>query len=187
MDAINGYFQWLTDKCEPPTDNYNKLFWQLFNTEFIYSIPLDGNRAEDGISLRYRYGKECNVDERIVASEIDICPCSVLEMIVALAIRVEENIMYDAEIGDRTHCWIWVMITNLGLEDCTDEKMMDDEDPYVRRCLDIFMQRKYDKDGFNGGLFVINDQTKDLRKTEIWYQAMWFFKEMIFININKEE
>jgi hypothetical protein len=32
--------------------SYRKLFARLHDTEFTYTIPMDGNRAEDGIDLR---------------------------------------------------------------------------------------------------------------------------------------
>lgn len=38
-----------------------------------------------------------------------------LEMIIALAIRLEEHIMDDPDIGNRTGQWFWDMIVSLGL------------------------------------------------------------------------
>ena len=38
--------------------SYRRLFYKLHDTEFAYTIPMDGNRAEDGIELRYRFGRE---------------------------------------------------------------------------------------------------------------------------------
>ena len=44
-----------------------------------------------------------------------IRPCSVLEMMIALSMRCEEQIMDDPDIGNRTGQWFWDMIDNLGL------------------------------------------------------------------------
>lgn len=35
-----------------------KLLRHLHNIDFQYMLPMDGNRAEDGIDLRYRFGYE---------------------------------------------------------------------------------------------------------------------------------
>lgn len=51
----------------------------------------------------------------MIASYLDNRPCSVLEMIIALAIRLEEHIMDDPDIGNRTGQWFWDMIVSLGL------------------------------------------------------------------------
>jgi hypothetical protein len=98
--------------------SFNKLLRRLNDTEFVYSIRRDENRAEDGISLRYRYLKSVGHPEDFELVEDE--PCSILEMMVALAIRMEESIMDDPEIGDRTGQWFWGMVVNLGLGSMTD-------------------------------------------------------------------
>lgn len=140
--------------------SYNKLLSFLHNTEFKYVIPKDRNRASDGICLRVRFGDSVPYDY----------PCSVLEMMVALAIRCETTIMDNAEIGDRTSQWFWNMIVNLGLGHMTDDRF--DED-YVRDVVDKFLYREYEPDG-TGGLFRIRNCEYDLRDVEIWYQMCWY-------------
>jgi hypothetical protein len=41
------------------------------------------------------------------------------------------------------------------------------------------MDREYNPDGSNGGLFVLKNPRADLRETEIWYQAMWYLTEQL--------
>lgn len=60
----NEYFEWM---CQLVYDerytrrlSYQKLLNHLHNIDFQYSLPMDGNRAEDGIDLRYRFGYEKN-------------------------------------------------------------------------------------------------------------------------------
>jgi len=52
-------------------------------------LPMDGNRAEDGIDLRYRFGYEKEYEGSTIASYLDNSPCSVLEMLIALAFRAK--------------------------------------------------------------------------------------------------
>lgn len=81
-ELVSRYFDWMyrlvADDRYPKS--YRKLFSRLHDTEFTYTIPMDGNRAEDGIDLRYRFGRENAYPDAIVASLLDVVPCSILEM-----------------------------------------------------------------------------------------------------------
>ena len=89
-ELIDQYFDWMYQLVVDDrysNKSYRKLFARLYDTEFTYTIPMDGNRAEDGIDLRYRFGREQLYSDAMVASCLDDRPCSILEMMIALAIR----------------------------------------------------------------------------------------------------
>lgn len=163
----NEYFDWMVNLVHGDNGSkeisYRKLLTYLHNTEFTYSIPRDQNRAEDGIDLRYRFGFVFHLPEY---SSYLIGPCSVLEMMIALAIRCEESIMDDPAYGDRTAQWFWGMIVNLGLGDMTD--ILFDR-RRAEECIQRFLNHDYAPDG-RGGLFTVKNPKRDMRKTEIWYQ-----------------
>lgn len=156
------YFEWMYDLvCDDrfaDDISYRKLLTRLHEREFEYIIPKDSNRAEDGIDLRYR--ADCYYPG----------PCSVLEMMVALAIRCEETIMDDPVIGDRTGQWFWKMINNLGLGGMYDSRYDIDK---VDRIIDRFLDREYSPDG-RGGLFTVRNCEEDMRDVEIWTQLCYF-------------
>jgi hypothetical protein len=157
--------------------NRRKLLLFLNDTEFIYTLHMDGNRAEDGISLRYRFGYECDIEEPVIACYLDDRPCSTLEMMVALCVRCEEHIIGNPEIGDRTGQWFWGMVDNLGFGN------MDDDHFDVSVANDIlqrFFNHEYDRDG-KGGLVTVRHSQYDLRSVEIWYQMMWYLDEFLGI------
>lgn len=167
-DSLNkDYFEWLYELvCAErfaQDISFRKVLMHMYDTEFIYTIPKDGNRAEDGKDLRRRFAGEPFINY------LD-GPCNVLEMMVALAIRCEETIMDDPSKGDRTGQWFWGMFVNLGLGSMTDD-MYDRH--YVTRVLDDFLHRDYAPDG-RGGLFKIKNCTVDLRDVEIWTQLCWY-------------
>lgn len=169
------YFEWLFDRvCANryvKHITFRKLLTHLHNTEFVYFIQNDENRADDGIELRYRFAiTQGYEDEYELVLDYLINPCSVLEMLVALSLRCEECIMVDPEYGDRTSQWFWGMITNLGLGSMSDDRF--DED-YVIDILDRFLNRDYAPDG-EGGLFTVRKIDCDLREVEIWYQLCYF-------------
>lgn len=167
----NEYFEWLYNlACGERYSSdisYRKLLTYLHSREFTYLIPRDINRAKDGISLRYRFGLYFDYPN---ASDDLIGPCSILEMMLALAIRCEENIMDDPGIGDRTGQWFWGMIANLGLRNMTDNVF---DESVVDEIINRFLNREYEPDGA-GGLFTIRHCEYDLRTVEIWYQLCWY-------------
>jgi hypothetical protein len=97
-------------------------------------------------------------------------PCSVLEMLIALAIRCEETIMDDASMGNRTGQWFWGMINNLGLGGMTDDIV---DVGVVDSVIERFLARDYEPNG-EGGLFTIRRCSEDLRTVEIWVQLLWY-------------
>lgn len=171
----NEYFEWMVSLVSgnrfPKSISYRKLLTQLHNTEFVYSIPKDENRADDGIDLRYRFSFLTGKGD---ISEYLDGPCSVLEMMIALSIRCEESIMDDPVIGDRTGQWFWEMITNLGLGSMHDGQF---DRRYVKERLSRFLNREYEPDG-RGGLFTVRHCNRDLRDVEIWYQLCYYLDEI---------
>lgn len=154
--------------------SYRKLLRHLHGVDFASPIPLDANRAEDGIDLRYRFGYEKGYSGRDISQNLDNRPCSVLEMMIALTIRCEEHIMDDPDIGNRTGQWFWNMIVNLGLGSMTDEKFdRDRTDEIIFR----FLNHEYQPNG-EGGLFTVKNPKRDMREVEIWYQMCWYLNEV---------
>ena len=172
----NLYFNWMCSMvCDDRRFFYERLLSFLENTNFTYILPMDANRADDGIELRYRFGREKGYPDAMIASCLDWQPCSVLEMMVALAMRCETSIMDDPDIGDRTVQWFWGMISNLGLGAMDDTRF---DRRYVDAVVQRFLNRQYRSDG-NGGLFTVHRPDKDLRHVEIWYQMCWYLDELV--------
>lgn len=172
------YFAWLCDwvaddKHLSRHTTYNKMFSYLFDKPFVYTIAMDGNRAEDGINLRYRFGRENGIPDALVATYLDDRDCSMLEMMVALSIRCEDQIMENPDVGNRVGQWFWDMIVSL------DINMPDSRFDYraAEECMEVFTNHSYAKNG-RGGLFTITDPTRDMRKTDIWYQMNFYLDEM---------
>lgn len=162
----DDYFAWmynLTCGHFPNNVSFKRLLAHLHDVEFKFLLPRDENRAEDGVSLRYRFSIRYTG-----AEDADLYlygTCSVLEMILALAFKIEEN-MDDPLMGDRTAQWFWNMMVSLGLGSMSDDRF---DEEYVDHVLDRFLYRNYEPDG-KGGLFTIRGCPDDLRDLEIWAQ-----------------
>lgn len=166
------YFEFLCSIVEGPKD-YRKILAYLHSCEFTWIIEDDANRADDGINLRYRY------DDNYIGSPE---PCTVLEMMIALALRCEETIMCDPAYGDRTKQWFWEMMRSLGLfamsDDCFIEQVAYD-------IVERFLNREYKRNG-KGGLFTITYTHRDLTKIPIWTQLCWWLDNFNDFTINPE-
>lgn len=170
-----SYFKWM---CQLVSDKgqeveYDKLLYFLSSIEFTYSNPMDRNRYGDGLSLRYRFAYDKHFDSEEIRLVLDE-PCSVLEMMVALALRCEEDIACSTE-GDRTCVWFWKMIESLGLIDMTNEYFDIDEAELI---IFRFLDRDYDRTG-HGGLFTVHGAPYDMRDAEIWMQMNWYMNSIL--------
>ena len=96
-------------------------------------------------------------------------------MLIALAIRCEEHITDDPDIGDRTDIWFWSMIRSLGLDIMPDSRY---DAAYVSAVIDRFLNRDYARDG-RGGLFTVDNGRYDMRSMEIWYQMCAYLEDIV--------
>ena len=175
-DIQKDYFNWLckiVSDSKPNRRSYSKLLWYLHEIEFTFIIPMDENRCVDGVELRYRYGRLHNIEGPVIASCLDVTPCSVLEMMVALAARCEDNIMVDPAYGSRPGRWFWMMIRSLGLGNMSDGNF---DIEYANSIIWRFLNREFERDG-KGGLVYIPGTQYDMRSMEIWYQMQRYLIE----------
>lgn len=178
-----GYFDWIVARCMPKSESVvrTKLLEHLQNTEFKVRNPRDINRSGDGVALRTRYTRETGD-----LLDFESLSCSVLELIAALALRCEEDIMYDPDIGDRTAEWFCGMLKSLGLYSMTDNLYDEEFADYI---LNRFMSGQYEPNG-KGGLFTLQyypPNAPDMRLLEIWYQMHWYLREYLVKTTNTEE
>ena len=166
------YFDWIYSIGNNSSAiSYHELFTFLHEIKFISVLKDDRNRAMDGENLRWRFAYLTGRDK--VFDDISEClkgRCSVLEMMTALAIRCEEEIMDDPRKGNRTNQGLWLMLNNMGLGGMYDGHFDEDE---VKKKVTIMMERSYSPDG-RGGLFRIYNCPADLRDVDIWTQLCWF-------------
>lgn len=173
MNVHDEYFKWICHLVDGR--DYTALLRILYKTEFYAVQPLDENRIIDGVELRNKYSEECDIPKEAIKRLFKNDKCNVLEMMVGLAIRIENTIMEDSDFGDRTAMWFWIMIKSLNLyymrNDHVDEEL-------IVKTLETFLKREYKPSG-EGGLFTIKNAQKDLREVEIWYQMCMFFDNLL--------
>lgn len=169
------YFYWLVEIINPGNlrGRYDKVLRYLHSVRFTWTIPTDESREIDGRSLRERFIIEEGLDP-IMSDIMSFDGCTVLEMMVALALRCENEIMESPEYPDRTDVWFWTMMDNMDIS-MPDGKF---DEFWASRQVHIMLNREYEYDGSNGGLFVVPNPRGDLTRTDIWYQLMWYLTSL---------
>jgi hypothetical protein len=121
----DDYYIWLCDLVNLETHSgYSKLVSFLYDTEFVWSVVKDSNRSGDGKMLREDYIHESSWYDISFEEWFDE-PCSLLEMLIALARRTRIDLMpeFDIETSD----WFWIFIKNLGFDRYDDRCEFDEK------------------------------------------------------------
>lgn len=152
-EIIDNYLRWLyfdvLDGPERRFKTYNSLFETLLLEPYIPLHHMDRNRFKDALTMRNEYilgdlvgyggPYESSEECKDCKDEIeDILPeCSVLEMLIALAVRMEKEIMAPANGDNDYFRWFWGMICTLELDDF-DEKHYDEG--WIKKITDDFLR-----------------------------------------------
>lgn len=164
------YLTWLYSqvgdvKARNKSHTYWNLFRQMHTTEFLWLVPNDDNRVEDGRALRTEWAEDFGYS----VHDVDWAfACSFLEMLIGISRRL-------AFEGDgHTSTWFWHLISNLGLQTCTDDIPYDEVEVDFR--INAVTFRTYDRNG-RGGLFPLKNARQHQRNVELWYQMQAYLQE----------
>lgn len=161
------YLRWLyrqvaSVRFKDPSRTYWSLLRHLYQTEFVWFIPNDDNRVEDGRALRQEFLYDSGIDaDHINQNWLDL-GCSMLEMLVALSRRLS----FDTD--GEARAWFWHLLKNIGLDEITDDVIFVETN--VDEIVDRVIWRLYEPNGV-GGLFPLKDPQTDQTKVELWYQV----------------
>lgn len=173
MDEFDEYFIWLMDLVNADTEIYSELLYVLYDTDFTWCLELDDGRASDGLKLRDEYAESMN-GMGFDASWVLIMekPCSVLEMLIALARRMDDMLIEDY-MAPRIPIWFWEMVRNLGLKKYMNavllNNMSDDYYYDIQEILSRWLNREFEPDG-SGSIFPLKNPYCDQRDKTIVYQ-----------------
>ena len=165
------YFVWLyaqvgDPELKSPSRTYWKILKQLYTKEFVWIVPNDDNRIEDGKDLRIEFVDQSELEN--VDSDWMKLGCSMLELLVALSRRLA----FECEGEPRD--WFWHLMNNLGLRHFNDRSKLSKN--YIDSVLDQVIWRTYNHDG-KGGLFPLINSQEDQRGVEICYQLNAYILE----------
>lgn len=163
------YLKWLYSqvanvRLKNPATTYWSLMRLLYTTEFVWLIPNDDNRVEDGRNLRYEFldhHRDVKADQEWLG-----LGCSFLEMLIALSRRLQ------FEAGGTIRDWFWHFVKTLLQE--SDDLHFDE--PSAKQAVDGVIWRTYRPNG-DGGLFPLKHYLEDQRRVELWYQMSAYLEQ----------
>lgn len=167
------YLAWLYARIGSVKETRSsKTYWslarQLFTKEFVWIIPNDDNRVEDGRDLRYRFLEENHihdVDENWMG-----LGCSFLELVLGIA----QRLTFEADGDPRD--WFWELLTNINLNVYDDAHINERALKQIDEIIDGIIWRTYEFDG-RGGFFPLKEPREDQREVELWYQISAYILE----------
>ena len=135
--SMSDYIRWvMSDKLglnNKECKSYLNLCMDMAEKEFVWHHPMDENRALDGLELRSDF--EYETGEYLDKTSGLMPKCTIFEMLAALAIRCENQLMYSPSLGNRTSKWFFDFLDNL---DLTPNSEIDDT-----LCTDILDGRAF--------------------------------------------
>lgn len=165
------YLMWLYSQVgsvryKNPARTYWSILRLLYSKEFVWIVPNDDNRVEDGRELRYEF-----IDDQEI-EDVDIewmnLGCSMLELMIGLSRRL--SFETDRESRD----WFWELMENLELHIYNDKVHIPKDE--IEERFNQIIWRTYEPDGI-GGFFPLKWPEKDQRDVEIWYQLSAYILE----------
>lgn len=164
------YLEWLYSqvaslRSRNPERKHWALLRQLYSTEFVWFVPNDDNRVEDGRDLRHEFLEDEGLTD--VDPEWMDLGCSAFEMMLGLARRLS----FEAEGEPRE--WFWRLMENIDLASDNDQTHNEKK---VEATLKRVIYRTYKRDG-SGGLFPLKHAEEDQRDVELWYQLCAYLLE----------
>lgn len=179
------YFEWLASKVTSPAvpdDAQARIVLQVLRDIRIQDLPMadDAPRLEDGKQLRTSFVDETGT---AVQSYNDVHDpgfdfCTVLELLVALSIRMDDIMRDPLDPCSSVPSWFWGMVSTMvgqPFYPCSYWTFsVDASTPVVvAESTMKFLGRQYDPTGHNGNIFV-DVSGVDLRSIDIWAQACSF-------------
>jgi|SRR5215216_434289 len=157
------YFQWLYGQVGSESNQRARTHWNLLRrfhqTAFVWTVPNDDNRAEDGRDLRREFIENENIED--VDPDWMSLQCSMLELLIGLSRRLS----FEDDGSPRR--WFWQLVENLNLAQYTDKERLPTAT--VDEALNRVIFRQYNPNGI-GGLFPLRNSPQDQREVELWYQ-----------------
>ena len=172
------YYKWLCQKIYDPSysEDFELTLRVLFDMDYIWSwrIPKDENRAVDGINLRDEFADICGVD--YIPSES--WGCTVLEMLIALSIKIEERINDLSYSVDNPAKWFWEFCYNLDI--------LRDNADYISQQVNYWLNRQIGPKGEGSPFPIKYHHGTSMTKADIWLQINYYLSERLGLDINEE-
>lgn len=179
------YFEWLVSKVTSPAvpdDAQARNVLQVLRDIRIQGLPMadDAPRLEDGKQLRIDFIDETGMTVQSYDDVLDpeFGFCTVLELLVALSMRMDDIMRDPLDPCSSVPSWFWGMVSTMvgqPFYPCSywTFSVNTSAAVVVAESSMKFLGRQYDPTGHNGNIFT-DMSGVDLRAIDIWAQACRF-------------
>ena len=179
------YFEWLVSKVTSPAvpdDTQARIVLQVLRDIRIQGLPMadDAPRLEDGKQLRTNFIDDTGLSVHSYddALKPESGFCTVLELLIALAIRMDDIMRDPVDQCSSVPSCFWEMVSTMvgqPFYPCSYWSFSADMSTaaVVAESSMKFLGRQYDPTGYNGNIFI-DVSGVDLRAIDIWAQACRF-------------
>lgn len=152
--------------------SYRNLLILMYDMKFYPRHSMDLDRWRDGLRLRR---------EMTTKALYDSMPadCNILEMMLALAIGMEEQVMSDPSKGNRMSEWFWEMMASLKISHIDDSVFNTHTESEAAHKLNAFNCGWYKSNG-EGGLFTFTSNI-NAPSIPLWDQAIRHMNDVLRI------
>lgn len=176
------YMYWMCENVKLPCARYEMLAKLLHNIPFRSPIRSDKNRISDAIKMRQEWCSENEVIFDIPDNMICNGSCSVLELLVSFARRIDRDFT-SVSVDDEPYIMFDHFLENLDLYRFTDSAFSKNEDrvyDYIIQIINRWMDGDIDSRG-HGGLFPLEyHEDADQSGKSLWDQMMPYLGENFF-------
>lgn len=177
------YFEWLVSKVTSPAvpdDAQARNVLRVLRDIRIQGLPMadDDPRLEDGKQLRMNFIDDAGLSVHSYDDALEPNFCTVLELLIALAIRMDDIMRDPLDPSSSVPSCFWGMVTTMvgqPFYPCSYWAFPADVSiaAVVTESSMKFLSRQYDPTGYNGNIFI-DVSGVDLRAIDIWAQACRF-------------
>ena len=174
IEYWDDYRCWLMNICGLFDTTYDDLCRILHSID-AFGRDYDTNRFEDGLNQRTFYIEKLNWDEQYKAEEeLKQHKCSFFEMIVALAVRIDDEYLGDPKQPNAGK-WLDEMLRGLDILKY-GWNVSQNQERIVRKRVDFMLNREYDDRG-NCNIFQLRRPYAGFRDLPIWQQMQIWMSE----------
>lgn len=179
------YFEWLVSKVTSPAvpaDTQARIVLQVLRDIRIKGLPMadDEPRLEDGKQLRTNFMDDTGMAVHSYKDALEPGSgfCTVLELLVALSMRMDDIMRDPLDPCSSVPSWFWGMVSTMvgqPFYPCSYWALPASTSTaaFVAESSMKFLGRQYDPTGHNGNIFI-DMSGVDLRAIDMWAQACHF-------------
>lgn len=181
------YFEYLKHVIRVPDDSWNYILEELHKC--IFSVDeksetgkWDRNRVADGLALRdeYEFHGYTGEPDKIDLPDTHEDTCTFLEFLAAFARRLENDILYVPDLGDRTWIWFHMMLCNMFSDtEFYGNSITLANDYTIKNCVRRVVERDYNENGGAGNVFIL--RYHNCKELELWEQAKYYIRENLLL------